>query len=203
MNKFTITAIVAAVSLACGTAAIAANMTKEDYKDRKITVEADYKMAKAGCGSLKANAKDICMAEAKGKEHVALAELEAAYKPSQKAGYDVRVAMAEANFSVAKEKCDDLAGNKKDVCVKEARAAHVAAKADATAQLKTADANITANEKSVKARNTANAEIAVANKDAGADKRDADYAVAIEKCDSFAGGAKDNCVKDAKTRFGK
>jgi hypothetical protein len=35
---------------------------------------------------------------------------------------------------VAKEKCDDKAGNEKDVCVKEAKAALVRAKADAKAQ---------------------------------------------------------------------
>ena len=42
---------------------------------------------------------------------------------------------------MAKERCDDKAGNVKDVCVKEARAAAVAAKADAKAKLKTANAN--------------------------------------------------------------
>ena len=34
-------------------------------------------------------------------------------------------------------------------------------------------------------------------------KRDADYAVAKEKCDVYAGGAKDYCVDQAKARFGK
>ena len=31
---------------------------------------------------------------------------------------------AEAEYEVAKERCDDLAGNAKDVCVKDAKAAH-------------------------------------------------------------------------------
>ena len=35
------------------------------------------------------------------------------------------------------------------------------------------------------------------------DKRDADYKVAVEKCDALAGSAKDACVKDAKVRYGK
>lgn len=35
------------------------------------------------------------------------------------------------------------------------------------------------------------------------DKRDADYAVAKEKCDAFAGGAKSNCMNEAKACFGK
>jgi len=42
-----------------------------------------------------------------------------------------------------------------------------------------------------------------ARKDAAEDKRDADYKVAIEKCDALAGAPKDACVKDAKIKFGK
>jgi hypothetical protein len=35
------------------------------------TIVAEYKSAKAHCGSFASNAKDICMAEAKGKQKVA------------------------------------------------------------------------------------------------------------------------------------
>jgi len=34
-------------------------------------------------------------------------------------------------------------------------------------------------------------------------KRDADYSVAIEKCDAMSGTAKDACVGNAKLQFGK
>ena len=192
MNRSTITAIAAAVSLAFSACAMASSMTKDEYKAGKKGIEADYKSMKAGCDPLIANAKDICKAEAKGKENVALAELEAAYKPTAKTRNDVRIAKADANYAVAKEKCDDLAGNTKDVCMKEAKAAHVAAIADAKVQLKTTDANQTAHEK-----------IADVRKDAAADKRDAEYAVAKEKCDALKSDAKDQCVKEAKSRYGK
>ena len=33
--------------------------------------------------------------------------------------------------------------------------------------------------------------------------KDADYAVAREKCNVLAGDAKDRCISDAKVRFGK
>lgn len=121
------------------------------------------------------------MSEAKGKEHVALAEIEATYKPTTAHRNDVRLAKAKAIHSVAKEKCDDLAGNAKDVCVKEADATYTAAKADVKA----------------------NKKVAEARKDAATDKRDADYAVAREKCDALAGDTKGACVKDAKARYGK
>ena len=192
MNRSTITAIAAAVSLAFSACAMASSMTKYEYKAGKKGIEADYTSMKSGCDPLIANAKDICKAEAKGKENVALAELEAAYKPTAKTRNDVRIAKADANYAVAKEKCDDLAGNTKDVCMKEAKAAHVAAIADAKVQLKTTDANQTAHEK-----------IADVRKDAAADKRDAEYAVAKEKCDALKSDAKDQCVKEAKSRYGK
>ena len=42
-----------------------------------------------------------------------------------------------------------------------------------------------------------------ARKDAASDKRDANYAVAKEKCDALAGDAKNTCMSDAKARYGK
>ena len=141
MNKFSITVIAAAISLAFSAGALAAQgMSKEAYKAGKDKIAAEYKSAKAGCGSMSANAKDVCMAEAKGKEKVAMAELEASYKPSDKARIAVGIAKAEADYSVAKEKCDDKAGDAKKACVKEAKAAETHAKADASAPMKTADA---------------------------------------------------------------
>ena len=49
------------------------------------------------------------------------------------------IARAEASLSVAKEKCDDLASNTKDACVKEADAVLVKAKADAKVDRVAAD----------------------------------------------------------------
>jgi len=42
-----------------------------------------------------------------------------------------------------------------------------------------------------------------ASRNAAEDKRDADYKVAVEKCDALSGAAKNSCVQDAKARFGK
>lgn len=148
MNKFNISAIALAVSFAFSAGAMAEGMSKDHFKAGKEKIAAEYKTAKASCGSLAGNANDICMAEAKGKEKVAAAELEASYKPSEKTRYDVHVAKAEAGYAVAKEKCDDKASAVKEVCVKEAKAAEASAIADAKAQMKTADADKPAQEKS-------------------------------------------------------
>jgi hypothetical protein len=203
MNKYNITALTAAIALAFSTAALANPMSKTDYKGTKKAIEAEYKSAKASCDAYKGNANDVCEAEAKGKEQVALAELEQTYKPSDKNRYDARIAKAKAVHSVAVEKCDDKAGNDKDVCKKEADSAQTAAKADAKTQRTTADARATAGEKTSKAHVQADKKIVEARKDARDDKRDAEYAVAKEKCDTLAGNPKDICVSDAKTRYGK
>jgi ribosome-associated translation inhibitor RaiA len=192
MNTLNINVIALAVSLAFSAGTMAQGMSKNDYQAGKDKIAAEYKSAKASCGSLSGNANDICVAEAKGREKVGMAELEASYKPTREARYQARIARAEADYAVAKERCDDMAGNTKDICVKEAKAAETAAKADAKAQMKTSDANATAEDKSAKARS-----------DAAADKIDAQYRVAKEKCDAYAGNAKDACLNEAKARFGK
>lgn len=192
MNTLNIHAIAIAVSLTFSSGVMAQNVSKDDYMAVKDKIAADYKLAKASCDSLSGNPNDICMAGAKGNEKVALAELEAGYKPTSETRYQARVARADAEYALAKERCDDRAGNTKDVCMQEAKSAETAAMADAKAQMKTTDANVTANEKSTDAR-----------KDAASAKLDAQYKVAKEKCDTYAGNAKDICVNEAKVQFGQ
>ena len=103
-----------------------------------------------------------------------------------------RIAHAQATYNVAIEKCDDLAGNRKDVCVKEAKAELVKGKANAKVDRVAADT-----------RKDAATKQADASKEANADKRDAEFKVAIEKCDALAGAAKDACVGNAKAQYGK
>ena len=157
----------------------AATMSKADYKAGKTRISEEYKTGKAACDVQAGNAKDICVEEAKGKEKVALAELEFGYSGKSKDQTKVLVAKAKSAYEVAKQKCDDKAGNEKDVCVKEAKAVETSALADAKL----------------------GKQIHEATKEANQDKRDADYKVALEKCYSLAGDAKDNCTTVAKTKY--
>jgi hypothetical protein len=171
---------------------MAAPMSKASYAQTVKDADAQYKIDKDACSSLVGNAKDICVAEAKGKDSVAKADAEAAYRHTPKARENARIARAQANYNVAIEKCDDLTGNPKDVCVKEAKAELVKGKANAKVDRVAADTSHEAATKQAEAR-----------KDASAEKRDAEYKVAIEKCDALAGPAKDACVSNAKAQFGK
>jgi len=185
-------ALFASAGLAVAGAAGANTMNKDAHDTAYKNAESQYKMDKAQCDTMSGNAKDVCKEEAKGKEKVAKAEADAAYKNTPKAREAARIAHADATYNVAKEKCDDLSGNQKDVCVKEAKSAHVKAKADAKVDRVAADTHNTATEKTANAR-----------RDAAEDKRDADYKVAIEKCDAMSGPSKDACVSEAKARYGK
>jgi len=123
--------ITLAVALCCGFAGSAgAALSQDEYKTQKNKIEADAKAAKDRCKALKDNAADICNAEAKGNEKMAKAELETQYKPSPRNDEKLKVAKADAAYDLAKEKCDDLSGNAKDVCKKDAKAAHASAKGE-------------------------------------------------------------------------
>ena len=172
--------------------ASAAPLSKEGYVLAKTNADAQFKVDRDACSSLSGNAKDICIAQAKGKDNVAKADAEAAYENTPKNRENARVVAAQANYAVAVEKCDDLAGNPKDVCVKEANAELVKGKADAKVDRVSADT-----------RHDAATKQADAQKEASADKLDAQYKVAIEKCDSLAGPAKESCISSAKAQFGK
>lgn len=159
----------------------AATMSKPDYQTGKARISDAYKADKTACAAVAGNAKDICMEEAKGREKVAKAELEYGYTGKDGDHKKLLLARADAAYAVAKEKCDDLNGNAKDVCIKEAKAVSVKAKADAKLSHTVADART----------------------EAAGDKKDADYKVATEKCESLAGDAKAACLTAAKARFGK
>jgi hypothetical protein len=191
----TLIAMFAAAGLCFAGATTAQTTTPQDKNARDQAIkaaDAAYKADKEACDAMSGNAKDICMQEAKGKEKVAKAEAKAAYDATPKARENARLARAEATYEVAKEKCDDMSGNQKDVCVTQAKAAYTKAKADAKVDRVAADTSGSAVRKTAEAK-----------KDAAEDKRDADYKVAVEKCDSLSGNAKDACVRDAKAKHGK
>jgi hypothetical protein len=159
----------------------ATSMSRADYGAEKDRISADYKADDARCDALAGNAKDVCVQQAKATEKVARANLEYRYTATKSDARKLMVARAEANYAVANEKCGALAGTGKDVCVQEAKAAETKALADVKM----------------------GKEISEARTDAANDDRDADYKVATERCDTFAGDAKASCIAAAKAKFNK
>ncbi len=97
-------------------------ISSAEYKAEKNRVEADAKAAKKACDSLKDNAKDICQAEAKGKEKLAKKELDLKKNPNDKNRVDLEKMKAEVAYEVAKEKCEDQKGADALSCKKQAKA---------------------------------------------------------------------------------
>lgn len=132
MNGFKTTSITAAIALAFSAGAVAADkLSKADYQAAQARIAAEYKFTRAKCDALAANAKDVCILEAKGGEKVAKAELEARNNPNEKTRYELALAKVDADYVVAKEKCDERKGDDRAACVKEAEAVEARARADA------------------------------------------------------------------------
>lgn len=154
---------------------------KSTYAATNDKAASEYKLAKVQCDGMTGNAKDVCNAQAKAAKIQAEANATALYKGTPAARASARKDIADANYDVDKAKCAGQNGNPKDVCMKEAKSTMVSAKANATAAKKIGDAR----------------------SDASDDKQDANYNVAIQKCDALAGTRKDDCVTSANSQFGK
>ncbi|HEX8606452.1 MAG TPA: hypothetical protein VF774_27660 [Pseudoduganella sp.] len=101
----------------------------------------------------------------------------AAATPEAKALYENAKAAAAAAHKAARGRCDGAAGNTKDICLAEAKAARVRADADATAQYRN----------TLRAYTKARMDIA-----------NADFELDRARCAALAGNERDVCVERAK-----
>lgn len=104
--------------------AFAQTVDNNAYKAAKDKAESDYKVAKDGCKSLKRNAEDVCKEEAKVAQ--ARAELDATtqYQNDAKDIEKAKRKLADAEYDLAKERCDDMSGSAKSACKSDAKSAH-------------------------------------------------------------------------------
>lgn len=116
--------------------AFAQNMDTAGYKQAHNKAESDYKAAKKACKSLKDNAQDICEEEAKVARAKAERDAVAQYKNTPRELEKANRKLADAEYELADERCDELSGDSKDSCENQARTA----KANALASLGTGTA---------------------------------------------------------------
>ena len=76
LRTSTLAATLSLTALLAAVPAHAARIGTADYKAGKARIAVDFKADKLACQSLTANAKDVCLEEAKAKEKNALAALE-------------------------------------------------------------------------------------------------------------------------------
>lgn len=91
------------------------------YKAAKAQAEAVYDKEIERCDTMSGNDKDVCVKAAKSKRESAEADAKAQHKASD-ARKDANEDKLEAEYKVAKERCDNFSGNEKDACVDRAKA---------------------------------------------------------------------------------
>ncbi|MBB5369241.1 MULTISPECIES: hypothetical protein [unclassified Janthinobacterium] len=95
--------------------------TLRAYTKARIKIaDANYDVDLARCGALTGNDKDVCVKLAKSTKIAALADAKADKKVIE-ARSDAREAKRKAEYKVAAEKCDALAGAARDDCIKAAK----------------------------------------------------------------------------------
>ena len=179
-------------ALCFGSGVQAAAMSKDTYKAQQVRIEGEYDMAQAKCKPLKGNSRDVCMEQVRGARDIQIAELELQYKPTPDADEKLRLAKAEAVHAVALQRCTALDGSSaKEVCRREAKAVFAGAKAEARLQ------------KDVVKQEMRSQQVVQQRSDAADKQTEAQFTAARERCEMLPGEGRENCLADAKKRFGK
>ncbi len=164
-----------------GQAAAQQPAPKTVYQQAMGAAEAAYDAAKARCDAMAGVPHEICVADARAARVRVEEEAGAAYKNTLAAYTQARMRIASAYYERDKTRCGAAVGNDREVCQRQAKATLVASQADARADRKAIEARLEAQ---------------------GA-KIDAEYRVALQKCDAFAGDVKEGCISTTRTAYGK
>jgi hyperosmotically inducible protein len=165
----------------------ALNHDPATYRNVSQKAATEYKAATAKCDAKSGNDKDVCMAEAKAARARTESEAIAKYNNSEKGRAGARSKVAEADYEVAKAKCDAKSGAEKDSCMDNAKSVRTAALADAKA----------GRDGSGSATSAAGAS-GSAGLIASTDTKDPVKAAAVAKCEQAAGGSNTGCLVDSK-----
>ncbi|WP_312548091.1 BON domain-containing protein [Massilia sp.] len=165
----------------------------DDPAYRNVTQKAasEYKAATAKCDARSGNDKDVCMAEAKASRARTEAQAVAKYDTSAEGKAKARSKVAEAEYDVAKAKCDAKSGAEKDSCMDNAKSVRTAALADAKAGRDVAETR-------TETRTGATGASGSAGLVASTDTKDPAKAAAVAKCEQATGGANTGCLIDSK-----
>lgn len=88
----------------------------------KRQIEQQHELASRQCAELRDTAKKICEAEADGQKSIAEAQAKVAERNSPKNRLSLAETKADAEFEVAKARCEDQVGEAKDACRRNAKA---------------------------------------------------------------------------------
>jgi len=89
-----------------GTTASAESLSREAHDVEVRRIAESYGEAMDYCRFLAGTTRNLCVVEADGARSVALAELEAAFRPSRQHSLAASLAVAEAAFTLSAARCD-------------------------------------------------------------------------------------------------
>jgi len=187
------------LAIALGASACADRDPASDAGANRIAAELKAELAR--CEDFSGNARDVCVQDAQGHSKVATAELAQAGAPSDERRLAVAMARADAALAVARVRCDGQSGNARDVCLQVAEQEHAVAAAEAKLTMDVNEIRTIERADSAAVAATARDATDAAKDEAMDTKREADYAVAKEKCDAFAGDARSTCLESAHSTF--
>ncbi|WP_051971786.1 BON domain-containing protein [Massilia sp. 9096] len=183
----TLLATAAGASFAAAPTA-ALNHDAATYNNIKQKADAAYQAAATKCPAMSGNDKNVCMAEAKLARVQAETNALSRYYNTPAGRQSMRTVVANAEYDVARTKCDGSSGADKDNCLNNAKSVHTAALADAKADRAPAAATATA---------AAAASASTANGGSMAGATGAGPGV-LDKCAQAGGDAKTGCVIETK-----
>lgn len=181
-----------AATLAClGAAQAAPLLSKEEIKANKVRIEEQYDQSQTRCRRVQGHARELCQEQARGERDIQSAELRMQSEPTPENDQKLRLAKAEAAYSMALIRCKPLDGTARDVCRQDAKTTLNEAKNEAKLQMEVA-AQALRSESTVRQR-TAEADRVA----------EAQYKAARERCEMLPGEGRANCMMDVNKRFGK
>jgi DNA mismatch repair ATPase MutS len=113
-------AAISFIAFGANAATSAEKQHKNDYNAAVTRADQEYKVASDACKAKQGNDKDVCIQQAKANRDKAKADAKAQLK-SADAVASARDTKLEAQYKVAKERCDSLSGDAKDACIKQAK----------------------------------------------------------------------------------
>jgi hyperosmotically inducible periplasmic protein len=192
----TLLATAAGASFAAAPTA-ALNHDPATYRTLTQKAQSEYRAAAAKCDPKSGNDKDVCMAEARLTRTRTEADVLARYNDTAAGHARARTNVANAEYDLAKARCDAKSGADKDSCMDNAKSVHTAALADAKAER--AERTMAVGASGAGATGSSGSgRTASGGLVTGTDTRDPAKAAAVDKCAQLGADAKTGCLVETK-----
>ena len=168
------------------------------YRNLTQKAESEYRAAAAKCDTRSGNDKDVCMAEARLARTRTEADALSRYHNTAAGRARAHTNVADAEYDLAKARCDAKTGADKDSCMDNAKSVHTAALADAKDNGKTERAAASGGGNGATGASGGGSTASGGGLVTGTDTRDPAKAAAVDKCAQMGADAKTGCLIQTK-----